>query len=60
LRARLVGKPEAALVETARAAVELTNSDQADHLVTIPHGATLAAGTLVEILDLDELLDDGG
>lgn len=45
------------LIDAARRAVELTRAEQADRLVEVGDGPTIAAGTLVEIWRLDDLVD---
>jgi hypothetical protein len=48
--------PEA-LITAAELAIDLTIADYANRLVELPRGASLPAGTLVELLDLDCFVD---
>jgi hypothetical protein len=57
LRSRFHAPLHRELVKAALKAIELTAAERADILVEIERGPNLAAGTIVEMLDLDRFVD---
>lgn len=59
LRTRLHTPLPRTLVVAVRTAIELTAAEQADLLVEMEDGPNLAAGTIVEMFDLDRFVEPG-